>query len=343
LLSCVFNFVDLGFVTFIKTFRTGYYNCSEMSLIGFVVHRLIQSVPVLLGVALFTFLMLRVLPGDPALYIAGPEATAERVQEIRVQLGLDRPLHEQLLRFLFDLLQGNLGLSTRTGRPVVLEVLDRLPFTLALAVVAEAIAIVLGITAGIFAAVRQGTIISNVVTVVSLFGVSMPVYWQGLMLILIFSVTFRLLPAGGTGTPAHFVMPSMVLAFLLMANVMRIAKASMLEVLNQNYVRTARAKGLRERLVIYRHALRNALIPVLTISGLQFGSLLGGAVLTETVFAWPGMGRLIVDSILARDYPLVQGAILIFALLFVIVNIAIDVLYAYIDPRVREAFWAVRK
>jgi peptide/nickel transport system permease protein len=314
-----------------------------MSLLGFITYRLVQSIPVLLGVAFFIFFMLRILPGDPALYIAGPEATAERVQEIRVQLGLDKPLHEQLLRFLFDLLQGNLGFSTRTGRPVVAEVLDRLPFTLALAVIAEAIAIVLGIVAGIVAAVRQGSIISNVVTVVSLFGVSMPVYWQGLMLILIFSVTLKLLPAGGTGTLAHFVMPSLVLAFLLMANIMRITKTSMLEVLNQNYVRTARAKGLRERLVLYRHALKNALIPVVTISGLQFGSLLGGAVLTETVFAWPGMGRLIVDAILARDYPLVQGAILIFALLFIVVNIAIDVLYAYIDPRVREVFWAVRQ
>ena len=314
-----------------------------MVLARFVAYRLFQSTPALLGVSTAIFLILRVLPGDPAVIIAGPEATAEQVQEIRVQLGLDRPLHEQFVNFLLGLARGDLGLSTRTGRPVITEVLDKLPNTLALAAVAEFIAIVLGISAGIVAAVKQGSAIGDTVTIVSLFGVSMPVYWTGLMLILVFSATFKLLPAGGAGTPAHYILPSLVLAFLLMANIMRITKASMLEVLNQNYIRTARAKGLRERLVVYRHALKNALIPVVTISGLQFGSLLGGAVLTETVFAWPGMGRLIVDAILARDYPLVQGAILIFAALVVVVNIVIDILYAYIDPRVREVLWAGRQ
>ncbi|MEM2237634.1 MAG: ABC transporter permease [Candidatus Caldarchaeum sp.] len=313
-----------------------------MALIKYVLRRLVQAVPTLVGVALIIFFMLRVLPGDPAVIIAGPEASKEQVEEIRRQLGLDKPLHEQLFLFFGDLFRGDLGKSARTGRPVTVEVMEKLPNTILLTVMAHLIAVPTGIVAGVVAAIKRNSSIGLGITFASLFGISMPVYWLGLMLILVFSVTLKLLPAGGIGSPSHLILPSIVLALFLMANIVRITKASMLEVLGQNFIRTARAKGLREKVVLYRHALKNSLIPVITISGIQFGSLLGGAVLTETVFAYPGMGRLIVDGILARDYPLVQGAILIFATLFVAVNVIIDILYAYVDPRVRESLWIER-
>jgi ABC-type dipeptide/oligopeptide/nickel transport system permease component len=300
----------------------------------YVVKRLLSAVPVLIGISLIVFLLLRALPGDPAQVIAGEMATQEAVESIRSQLGLDRPLHIQYGIFISNLVRLELGKSARTGEPVISEIWSRLPNTILLAVVSTVIACLLGIPAGIISAVKRYTLSDYVVMVLALFGISMPVFWLGLMLIIIFSVALRLLPAGGIGTVYHLILPSFTLASFSTAFIARMTRSSMMEVMGQEYITTARSKGLLERVVVIKHALRNAFIPIITVIGLQFGSLLGGAVLTETVFAWPGIGRLIVDSILARDYPVVQGVVLVFSLLYILVNLIVDVLYAYIDPRI---------
>jgi ABC-type dipeptide/oligopeptide/nickel transport system permease component len=300
----------------------------------YILKRLLSTIPVLVGISLIVFFLLRALPGDPAQVIAGEMATKEAVESIRSQLGLDRSLHIQYGIFISNLVRLNLGRSARTGQPVISEIWSRLPNTILLAVVSTAIACLLGIPAGIISAVKHYTLSDYVVMVLALFGISMPVFWLGLMFIIIFSVTLRLLPAGGIGTFYHLILPSFTLAFFSTAFIARMTRSSMMEVMGQEYITTARSKGLLERVVVIKHALRNAFIPIITVIGLQFGSLLGGAVLTETVFAWPGIGRLIVDSILARDYPMVQGIVLIFAFLYILVNLLVDILYAFIDPRI---------
>ena len=300
----------------------------------YIIQRLAAAVPTLLGVAVIVFLMLRLLPGDPARVIAGVLASAEDVEGIRRQLGLDQPLVVQFALFLGGLLRLDLGLSARTSQPVMQEVLARLPYTFELAVMATAIATAIGIAAGVVAATHHNSKVDYLVSAASLCGVSMPVYWLGLMLIVVFAINLRWFPAAGADQPASFVLPSLTLASFTVALIARMTRSSMLEVLRQDYVQTARAKGLHERAVLYAHALRNALLPVITIVGLQFGTLLGGAVLTETVFGWPGIGQLLVESIFARDYPLVQGIVLTFSGLFILVNLAVDVLYAYVDPRI---------
>ncbi len=300
----------------------------------YVIKRLLSTLPVLIGISLIVFLLLRALPGDPAQVIAGEMATQETIESIRAQLGLNKPLYVQYGIFLSNLTRLNLGQSARTGQSVASEIGSRLPNTLLLAIVSTAIACLLGIPAGILSAVRHYSLLDYTVMVLALFGLSMPVFWLGLMMIIIFSVKLHLLPAGGIGTLSHLVLPSLALAFFSTAFIARMTRSSMMEVMGQEFIVTARSKGLLERVVIFKHALRNAFIPIITVVGLQFGSLLGGAVLTETVFAWPGIGRLIVDSILARDYPMVQGVILVFALLYILVNLLVDILYAYIDPRI---------
>lgn len=300
----------------------------------YIIQRLVAAVPTLLGVAVIVFLMLRLLPGDPARVIAGVLASAEDVEGIRRQLGLDQPLVVQFALFLGGLLRLDLGLSARTSQPVTQEVLARLPYTIELAVMATAIATAIGIAAGVVAATHHNSKVDYLVSAASLCGVSMPVYWLGLMLIVVFAINLRWFPAAGADQPASFILPSLTLASFTVALIARMTRSSMLEVLRQDYVQTARAKGLHERAVLYAHALRNALLPVITIVGLQFGTLLGGAVLTETVFGWPGIGQLLVESIFARDYPLVQGIVLTFSGLFILVNLAVDVLYAYVDPRI---------
>jgi len=275
------------------------------------------------------------LPGDPAQVLAGQMASPEDVEIIRVQMGLDQPLHIQYSTFLNRLLHLDLGVSARTQNPVMEEVWARLPNTILLAMSAIIIACALGIPAGIIAAVRPYTWVDYLVTIASLVGISMPVFWLGIMLMILFSITLQWLPAGGIGTWQHMVLPSITLAAFVVAFIARMTRSSMLEVLSQDYVITARSKGLKEKWVIIKHALKNALIPIITVVGLQFGLLLGGAVLTETVFAWPGLGRLIVDSILARDYAMIQGSILIFGLLYTLVNLMVDLIYALVDPRIR--------
>ena len=304
-------------------------------MLNYLIKRLISTIPVLIGISLLLFFMLRMLPGDPAQVLAGQMATPEEIENIRHQLGLDRPIYEQYAVYLSRLVRLDLGRSARTQNPVIDEIWARLPNTLLLASVAITLACLFGIPAGIISAVRPYSWVDYLVTLSALFGISMPVFWLGLMLVVLFSIMLKWLPAGGTGRWQHVILPSITLAAFVVAFIARMTRSTLIETLSQDFTTTARSKGLPEKVVIVKHALRNALIPIITVVGLQFGLLLGGAVLTETVFAWPGLGRLIVDSILARDYPMIQGAILIFGLLYVFVNLIIDLVYAFVDPRIR--------
>jgi peptide/nickel transport system permease protein len=304
-------------------------------MLQYLIKRLLFVIPVLIGMSLLLFVLLRLLPGDPAQVLAGQMASQEDVRQIRVRLGLDKPIHVQYGRFLYNLAQFDLGKSARTQNPVSQEIMAYLPNTLLLSSLAIFLACLFGVPAGIISAMRPNTWLDYLVTSAALFGMSMPVFWLGLMLVVLFSVILRWLPAGGTGGVEHVILPSVTLALFAVAFIARMTRASMLETLGQDYITTARSKGIKEKFVIVRHALLNALIPIITVVGLQFGTLLGGAILTETVFAWPGMGRLIVDSILGRDYPMIQGAILAFGLLYVLINLMVDLLYALVDPRIR--------
>ncbi len=304
-------------------------------MFGYLVRRLLIAIPTILGVLVIVFAMVRLAPGDPALYLAGEFASPQQVQQIRERFGLDRPQHEQFIIFLGNVVQGDLGRSTRTNRPVVQDLRERFPNTLELAFAAIVVALVVGIPAGVISAVRPNTWLDYVVTLGSLIGVSMPVFWFGLLAILYFSVQLGWFPVAGRGTFAHLVLPAVTLGVSSMAIITRMTRSAMLEVMSQDFIRTARSKGLKQSLVINKHALRNALIPVVTIGGLEFGTLMAGAVLTETVFSWPGIGRLLVDSILARDYPVVQGAVLLIAISFILINLLVDLVYGLIDPRIR--------
>jgi ABC-type dipeptide/oligopeptide/nickel transport system permease component len=296
--------------------------------------RLLLTVPVVVGVSILIFLIIRLIPGDPAIAIAGVHATNEYIEQIRKDLYLDRSLAVQYAIFVRNLARGDLGNSTMTRRPVVVELRERFPRTVELTLLAMLIASVVGISAGIISATRRYSIFDNISMLVALFGVAAPVFWLALMLQLLFAVHLGWLPATGRGTFRHLILPAITLGLASAGLIARITRSSMLEVLRQDFITTARAKGLTEKVVVYKHAFKNALIPVVTIMGLQFGILLGGAVLTETVFAWPGVGRLLVDSILARDYPVVQGAVLVLAVTFVLINLIVDLIYAFLDPRI---------
>ena len=310
-----------------------------MSLARYIARRLLQAIPTLFILIVFMFILVRVLPGDPARLIAGLEATEEDVARIRELLGLNKPLYEQFIDYLSDIIRGDLGTSLKFETPVIEEILIRFPRTLELALVAEIISILIAIPLGIISALKPFTKTGVTATISSLLGSSMPIYWLGLILIYVFSVNLKILPSFGYGTPAHIILPAFTLATLLMGNLVRITRASVLDALESNYVVTARAKGLRERIVVYRHVLKNALIPIITISGLQLGALLGGAILTESVFAWPGLGLLLLDSIYSRDYPLIQGIIIFYAIILILINLIVDIAYAFIDPRVRVSLW----
>ena len=301
----------------------------------YIFRRMLLLVPVLIGVAIIVFGMVRMLPGDPARAMAGLHATPDYVEHVRSEMGLDEPLPVQFGIFARDLLRGDLGQSTRTRRPVAQEIWPRFISTLQLTAIALALSAVVGIGAGLISATRPYSLYDQVSMVLSLFGVAAPVFWLGLILMLIFSVQLGWLPSAGRGTIWHFILPSVTLAAHSTALIARMTRSSMLEVLKLDYITTARSKGLSENVVNFKHALRNALIPIVTILGLRFGLLLGGAVLTETVFSWPGVGRLMVDSILARDYPVVQGSVLLLAVLFVLINLFVDILYAFLDPQIQ--------
>ena len=311
----------------------------------FLLRRLLLLVPVLMGVSVIVFLVLHLAPGDPAEIMLGAQATQADRLRLRAELGLDDPLHVQYARWLGHVVRGDLGRSLWMRRPVLGEVLGRLKATLILTATALVLSSIGGIALGLLSATRPNSWLDRTSAVASLFGASMPVFWLGIVLMVIFSLTLGWLPASGMYAPygggdladlaRHLVLPALTLAAASVTIVARLTRSAMLDVLGQDYIRTARAKGLVERRVVARHALKNALVPIVTVIGVQAGYLLGGAVLTETVFAWPGVGTLMVQGILARDIPLVQGCVLVVALTFVLVNLVVDLLYVWLDPRIR--------
>jgi len=328
----------------------------------YIIKRLLQIIPVILGVTLIAFALIHLAPGDPVRTMLGQHATQQEIEDIRAKYGLDQPLYVQYFIWLGDVLQGDLGRSILSHEQVTTEIASRFPNTIELAIAAMLFAILIGVVAGIISATKQYYVADYSVMGLALFGISMPVFWLGIMLMMIFGVFLGWLPIGGridlllpfqriTGFMVidsiitlngaalisvirHLLLPAIALGTIPMAIIARTTRSSMLEVLRQDFIRTERAKGLSERKVIYKHAIRNAMVPVVTVIGLNFGLLLSGAILTETVFSWPGVGRLVVDAVYARDYPLVIGCILVFALVFVIVNLITDILYTYIDPRI---------
>lgn len=331
----------------------------------YIVGRLLQLVPVLLGISLLVFAFLHLIPGDPAITMLGDRATPAQVEALRERMGLNDPLPLQYLSFLGSLLRLDLGSSIFTGEAIAEEIRLRWPATFELSVVAMLIALVLGIPAGVVAAVRKNSVVDNVAMTGSLLGVSMPVYWLGLLLIYLFAVNLQWLPPSGrigvdaaydfdpvTGffifdaliqgnfkalgnIVSHLVLPALTLSTIPLAILARITRSAMLEVLSQDYIRTARAKGVVEFWVVAKHALKNAMLPVVTVVGLEFGTLLGGAILTETIFSWPGIGKWIYEGILLRDYPVVQGGVVFVAVVFVLVNLLVDISYAFLDPRIQ--------
>jgi ABC-type dipeptide/oligopeptide/nickel transport system permease component len=303
-------------------------------MLTFLVRRLLLAVPVLLGVVFVVMLTIDLLPGDAVTLMLGEHATKEAVAALREHLGLDKPFAVRYLEYVGRVVRGDLGRSIQQNRPVADELADAWPATLELTMAALVIATLVGIAAGVASAVWPNSLFDAGARLGSLFGLSMPIFWTGLVLIVIFSLWLNWLPVGGAGSPSHLVLPAITLALPSVAMVARMTRSAVLDVLREDYVRTARAKGLAERWVLGRHALRNAFIPILTLLGLQSGQLMGGAVLTETVFAWPGLGRLMVKAIFARDYILLQGAVLIFALAFVVINLLVDLSYGALDPRI---------
>lgn len=304
-------------------------------MIRYLSLRVLWSLPALWLIVTLVFLLVHIIPGDPVMQMLGEGARAEDLQQLRHSLGLDRPVPAQYAQYLGGLLRGNLGESIRFREPVTRVVLAHYPATLELAIIALIVCALIAIPAGLLAAERRGTAIDHTVGVFTLFGLSVPNFALGPVIILIFSVILDWLPVSGRGGFAHLVLPAITLGAALAAILTRMVRTSVIEELSSDYVRTARAKGLSGSQVLFRHAFRNALIPILTILGLQFGTLLAGAIVTETIFSWPGIGRLTVQAISARDYPLLQGCILLIAVSYVIVNLLTDLVYAFIDPRVR--------
>jgi peptide/nickel transport system permease protein len=303
-------------------------------MLTFVVRRLLLAVPVLLGVVFVVMLTVDLLPGDAVALMLGEHATKDAVARLREHLGLDKPFGVRYLEYVGRLLRGDLGRSIQQNRPVAAELSDAWPATLELTVAALVVAALAGIVSGVVSAVWPNSAFDALARLGSLFGLSMPIFWTGLVLIVVFSLWLNWLPVGGTGSLAHLVLPAITLSLPSVAMVSRMTRSAVLDVLYQDYVRTARAKGVAEVWVLGKHALRNAFIPIITLLGLQSGQLMGGAVLTETVFAWPGLGRLMIKAIFARDYVLLQGAVLVFALAFVVVNLLVDLSYGLLDPRV---------
>lgn len=331
----------------------------------YILRRLLNLIPVLFGITLLVFLFLHLIPGDPAVVMLGDRATPDQVADLRERMGLNEPLPLQYINFLGNLLQFDLGRSIFTRVPIIDEIRIRWPATFELSTAAMLIAIILGIPAGVIAAVRKNSLWDNITMSSSLIGVSMPVYWLGLLLVYLFAVNLQWLPPSGrisvdaglafqplTGfyildtliqgdmgafidVLKHLALPALTLSTIPLAILARITRSAMLEVLSQDYIRTARAKGLLELWVIFKHALKNAMLPVITIIGLEFGTLLGGAILTETIFSWPGIGKWIYEGILARDYPVVQGGVIFVATAFVLINVLVDVSYALLDPRIQ--------
>ncbi|WP_067583844.1 nickel ABC transporter permease [Endozoicomonas ascidiicola] len=304
----------------------------------FILKRLLLLIPVLLGVSLLVFAIMSFTPGDPAQLILGENAPAEAVAELREEMGLNDPFVLRYARFVGNAVTGDLGQSYTSGRDVFDENFSRFPNTLILAALGVLIAVVIGIPIGIISATRQYSMIDSGSMIFALLGVSMPNFWLGLMMILLFAVNLGWVPSGGYSSWSSLIMPAITLGTGSAAIITRMTRSSMLEVIRQDYIRTARAKGVAENVVINRHALKNALIPVITVIGLQFGMLLGGAVLTETVFSWPGVGRMMVDAIRQKDTPTVLGAVVFLATTFSLVNLFVDLLYGFVDPRIKSQY-----
>ena len=302
---------------------------------AFLLRRLALTIPVVWIVVTLVFGLIHLVPGDPVAQMLGEGAPQPEIQRLRHDLGLDRPLLEQYQSYLWSLVRGDLGISFRNQEPVARSIAERYPATIELALAAIAISLVLSIPAGVIGAVKRGSLADNAIGVVSLLGVSLPNFALGPLLILLFSIGLGILPVSGRGGISHLILPAVTMGGALAAITTRMVRASMLEEIQQDYIRTARAKGLPERVVLFRHALRNSLLPVITILGLQAGALLAGAIITETVFAWPGLGRLTVQAISARDYPLLQGCILTISLSYILINLLTDAVYCVVDPRIR--------
>jgi ABC-type dipeptide/oligopeptide/nickel transport system permease component len=301
----------------------------------FLIKRLLLTIPVLVGVATLVFSLIHLVPGDPVQAMLGESASPQDIALLRTRLGLDRPLYQQYMSFASGVVRGDLGTSLRTSQPVTQVILERMPATIELAFAAMAVAILFAIPLGIIAAVRVGTRVDHAATTIALVGISMPTFWLGPLLAIIFSVGLGWFPVSGRGTLAHLVLPAVTLGAPLAAILARMTRASVIEELRELYVTAARARGVSEARAVLAHAFRNSLIPIVTVIGLQFGSVLTGAVITETIFAWPGVGRLLIQSISARDYPAVQGCILLIAATYVTVNLLIDIVYGFLDPRIR--------
>ncbi|MDF2892083.1 MAG: binding-protein-dependent transport system inner rane component [Clostridia bacterium] len=306
--------------------------------------RLLMMIPVLLGVIVVVFSIMYMTPGDPARMILGEAAPASAVEELSETLGLNDSYFVQLLRYVKDVVfRFDLGNSYASKKPVINEILERFPTTILLATLSVVISVVVGVSMGIVSATKQYSIFDKIATSISLLGVSMPTFWAGLMAVIIFSVHLRWLPASGSYGWQYWILPSLTLGLSSSATIMRMTRSSMLEVIRQDYIRTARAKGQNERVVIIYHALKNAMIPVVTVIGMRFGTLLGGSVLIESVFAIPGLGKFIIDSINMRDNPVVQGGVLLLALSFSICNLLVDILYGFIDPRIKSQYKLSKK
>ncbi|MBI4485316.1 MAG: ABC transporter permease [Acidobacteria bacterium] len=304
-------------------------------MIRFFVRRLVLTIPVLFGVATLVFSLIHLVPGDPVQAMLGESASPSEVAELRTRLGFDRPLHVQYGSFLKGAITGDLGASLRTNQSVTEAIVERLPATIELAFAAMSVAIIIAIPLGILAAVRAGTVVDFGATTLALIGISMPNFWLGPLLAIVFSVTLGWLPVSGRGTLSHLVLPAITLGAPLAAVLARMTRASVIEELRELYVLAARARGVSRARAVLRHAFRNSLIPIVTVLGLQFGAVLTGAVITETIFAWPGVGRLLIQSISFRDYPLVQGCILMIAVTYVSMNLITDLVYGFLDPRIR--------
>jgi peptide/nickel transport system permease protein len=301
---------------------------------NYILQRLFQLIVVLLGITIIVFII-QYLTGDPTYLLISPDATKEDIALFRHEMGFDRPLYIQFFKFLKGIFRGDFGQSFRHGQPALNLVLERLPATIELAVAALAIALCIAIPVGTFSALKPNSLMDNIGMTVALLGQSMPIYWSGLMLILLFTVKLNLLSAFGRSGLSSLIMPAVSLGFFSMARITRVTRSSMISVLGKDYIRTAKAKGLTDYRVIIRHAFKNAALPIITLVGMELGTLLGGAVITETIFAWPGVGLLVIQAIYNRDFPVTRAAVFTLAVTFVLINLIVDILYTYLDPRIR--------
>ena len=304
-------------------------------MIQYLFNRLLQAIPVLLGVIIITFVLMYIIPGDPVVSMVGERYSEETVQQLRQELHLDDPLPLQFLRYVGNVLQGNFGNSFITGEPVAALIIEKFPNTMMLAITAMFFAILIGLTAGIMSSVHPGSFMDRGIMVLALAGISAPVFWVGLILVLVVGVMLQWLPPTGFGGIEYIILPALTLGLRSAAYLARLTRATMLDVLSHDYIRTARSKGLPEWKVFIKHAFPNTLIPVITIIGTDFGSYLSGAVLTESIFGWPGIGRLALEAIMKRDFPVIQGTVLFMAIMFVLMNVLVDLLYGVVDPRIR--------